>query len=90
MGSVWKEGRWHVIFRRSLSGEPSFEAGQFVPILLSVCDAGNGESGGARAISTWLFATLEPASTSRPWLLALAAILGAAITELWILRKLRS
>ncbi len=86
----WNEGRWHVIFRRPLSGEPSFEAGQFVPILLSVCDAGNGESGGVRAISTWLYATLEPEPTSRPWLLALATILGAAITELWILRKLRS
>ena len=87
--SSWKEGRWHVVFRRSLSGEPTFEVGQFVPVLFSVCDAGNGESGGVRAISTWLYATLEPSPTIRPWLLALASVLGAVVAELWILRKLK-
>ncbi len=91
VNSTWKEGRWHVVFRRPLSGEPKFEAGRFVPVLFSLCDGGNGESGGGvRAISTWLYATLEPRPTIRPWLLALASVLGAVVTEIWILGKLRS
>ncbi len=88
--SLWKEGRWRVTFRRTLTGEPNFEAGKFVPLLFSVRDGANGESGNVRAISTWLYATLESPPSTRPWLLALAAVLGTVVVEIWILRKLRS
>ena len=60
-----------------------------MPVLFSLCDGGNGESGDVRAISTWLYATLEPPPTIRPWLLALASVLGVVVAEIWILRKLR-
>ncbi|MBI2194128.1 MAG: c-type cytochrome [Planctomycetes bacterium] len=86
----YKEGRWRVLFRRSLSGEPSFEAGKFLPVLFSVRDGANGESGNVRATSTWLYVTVERPRSFRPWLLALAYMLGAGVVELWVLAKLKS
>ncbi len=97
----WKEGHWYVVFRRPLSGKPRFEAGRFVPILFSLCDGGNGEAvlfsvgdgangktGNVRAISTWLYVTLQPPPTIQPWLWAMAAVMGAVILEIWILRRM--
>lgn len=90
VNSFWKEGRWHVSFRRSLGSEPMFETGKFVAILFSVRDGANAEFGSVRAISTWLYTTLERPRSLRPWLSALAWLLGAVIAELWILEGLRS
>ena len=86
----WSEGRWHVMFRRALAGEPTFEPGSFIPTLFSVRDGANGEFGNTRAISTWLYATLERPPSARSWLLTLAYVLGTVIVELWILSKVRS
>jgi DMSO reductase family type II enzyme heme b subunit len=88
VGSVWKEGRWHVIFRRSLDGEPELEIGNFIPILFSVRDGANGEIDDVRAISTWLYVTLERPKSLRPWLMAFVYLLGAVIVELWILSRI--
>jgi hypothetical protein len=90
VNSSWKEGRWRLTFRRALAGEPAFEPGKFVPILFSVRDGANGESGNVRAISTWLYVTLEKPPSMRPWLLALAFVMGAVIVEFWILARVRS
>ncbi len=86
----WEEGRWHVVFRRSLQGVPRFLVGKFVPILFSVLDGANAEIGNVRAISTWLYTTLEEPTSLRPWLLGLAYFLGAATVEAWILSRLRT
>lgn len=86
----WSEGRWHVVFRRHLVGEPEFQTGSFVPVLFSIRDGANGEFENIRAISTWLYATLEQPGSSRAWLVALAWVLGAVIVELWLVGRLRS
>ena len=82
------DGRWHAIFRRPLSGE--LAPGEFVPVLFSIRDGANAERGNVRALSTWLYATLSPPLSFRPWLLALAWALGAVLVELWILARLRT
>ncbi len=88
VNSSWKEGRWQVILQGPLRGEPVFETGQFVPVLFSVLDGANAEFLNAPAISTWLYVTLQPAPSVRPWLSALVWLLGAVIAELWIVSRL--
>ncbi len=88
--SAWQEGRWHVIFRGPIDGAMRFETGKFVPVLFSVRDGANAEYGDLRAISTWLYLALERPRSVRPWLSALAYLLGAGILELWVLRRARS
>lgn len=88
--SAWKEGRWQVIFRGPLDGEPTFQMGKFVPILFSVRDGANGEIDDVRAISTWIYTTLERPESIRPWLVGLAFAFGAVIGEMWLLRRLRA
>lgn len=88
--AAWNDGRWSVIFRRAVAGEPRFEPGRFVPMLVSVRDGANGEFGTTRAISTWLYTTLERPRSARSWLLTLVYVLGTVIVELSILSKLRS
>lgn len=90
VSSAWKQGRWQVVFRGPLGEEPKFEAGSFVPILFSVRDGANAEIDNVRAISTWLYATLEPAPSPRPWLSALLWLLGAVIVEMWVVSRLQS
>jgi len=87
--------RARIVERRPLArdvpaGEPTFEPGSFIPTLFSVRDGANGEFGNTRAISTWLYATLERPPSARSWLLTLAYVLGTVIVELWILSKVRS
>ncbi len=89
VGSVWQEGRWHVIFRRPLDGKPVFAPGKFVPTLFSVRDGANGEIDDVRAISTWLYVTLERPKSPRPWLMAFVYLLGAVIVELWLLSRIK-
>ncbi|MFQ5742461.1 MAG: c-type cytochrome [Acidobacteriota bacterium] len=84
----WERGRWHIIFRRALVGEPEFKPGTFVPLLVSVRDGANAERGNVRAISTWLYATLEPPRSIRSWLFALAFLLGAVIAERALLSRI--
>lgn len=90
VASAWDKGRWRVIFRRILAGEPEFRPGNFVPILISVRDGANGERENVRAISTWIYASLESPKTLRPWLVAIAFLLGAVAVEMWIVARLRS
>ncbi len=105
VNSTWKEGRWHVIFRRSLEGEPSFGSGKFVPTLFSTRDGANAAIGDVRDFSTWLYTTLEPPVSEPPagvsgappplrsvrsWLLALTCVLGGMIILLLILRRFKS
>ncbi|MDP7639948.1 MAG: hypothetical protein QGG73_09575, partial [Candidatus Hydrogenedentes bacterium] len=67
-----------------------FRPGNFVPTLISVRDGANGERGNVRAISTWLYTTLESPKSLRPWLMALTFFLGAVAVELWIVARVRS
>lgn len=90
VASTWKDGRWHVLFQGAMANEPSLAVGRFVPTLFSIRDGANGERDHVRAISTWLYTTLEPPPSARPWLLALACVLATVIGQLWLISKLRS
>lgn len=90
VNSLWNEGRWQVILQGPLQSEPRFQAGGFVPVLFSVSDGANSEFGNASAISTWLYVTLKPTPSLRPWLSALVWMLGAVIAEIWIVSRLKS
>ncbi|MBI2899732.1 MAG: c-type cytochrome [Planctomycetes bacterium] len=86
----WKEGRRHVVFRRSASGTPGFRPDEFIPLLVSVRDGSNGERGDRRALTTWIYVRPEPRKTFNPWLEALACFLGVVLLQVWILKKVRS
>ncbi|MFQ5722869.1 MAG: c-type cytochrome [Terriglobia bacterium] len=90
VNSSWTGGRWHVLFRGPLRSEPEFEMGEFVPVLFSVSDGANAEFGNTRALSTWLYTTLQRPHSLRPWLNALAGFLGVVVLQLWILLRLRA
>ncbi|MBI4612339.1 MAG: c-type cytochrome [Planctomycetes bacterium] len=85
----WRDGRWQVEFRREMDGEPPFGTAEFVPVLFSTRDGANGETGDVRALSTWLYVTLEPPPSARPWLSGAAHGLGAVLVLAWLLRILR-
>lgn len=87
---LWKDGRWHVIFRRGVAGGQDFAPGKFIPVLFSVADGSNAEHGGRRARSFWIWATLEAPPGATPWLSALTLGLGMLLVELWILFGVRS
>ena len=89
VAGTWKDGRWQVIFRGPLDGEPGFEMGKFVPVVFSLRDGANAETDNVRAISTWLFVALERPKSARPWLMALVYLLGAVIAEVWVLSRIK-
>ena len=62
---VWKEGRWQVVFRRSLAtdavGDLQFVEGRYIPIAFANWDGLAGESGARHSFTSWYWLLLEPA-----------------------------
>jgi cytochrome c len=89
----YDRGEWTVIFKRSLRSAQgiSFAQGQFVPIAFSVWDGFNRERGNKRALSAWMYFTLEPAERTSAVLPMARAALGTLAVELlllfWIRRR---
>lgn len=50
---VWREGRWHVLFRRDLNGTPSFARGSRLAFALAAWDGSAGERDGMKSASIW-------------------------------------
>ncbi len=86
----WKEGRRHVVFRRSATGTPAFRPDELVPLLVSVRDGSNGERGERRSLSTWIYVRPEARKSFHPWMEALGCLLGVVLIQLWFLRRVRS
>ncbi len=62
---VWRDGRWHVVFRRSMSSGDPERAPALVPgntyrIAFAVWNGRQGDRGGRKSISEWVDLRLEP------------------------------
>ena len=61
---VWKNGRWQVVFRRSLETDAvndlQFVEGRYIPISFANWDGLAGESGGRHSFTSWYWLLLEP------------------------------
>ncbi|MBI1853632.1 MAG: c-type cytochrome [Planctomycetes bacterium] len=55
---IWREGRWEVVFVRSLAGQgqldSSFASGQVVPIAFAVWDGSKGDRNGKKSVTDWM------------------------------------
>jgi mono/diheme cytochrome c family protein len=55
---VWREGRWEVVFVRSLAGrgdiDASLSAGQSVSIAFAVWDGAKGDRNGKKSVTEWM------------------------------------
>ena len=82
--AAWDEGRWTVIYKRSLggSGGVTFAPGLFVPLAFSVWDGFNNERGNKRALSPWFYLYVEPGEIVSPVGPMFRAALIALVVEL--------
>jgi DMSO reductase family type II enzyme heme b subunit len=58
----WRDGKWSVIFKRTLSGARSnakFTRGKLTPVSFAVWDGGEGDVDGRKAVSTWYYVVPE-------------------------------
>lgn len=63
---VWKDGRWHVVFRRSMSGTPPFAGGSRLYIAAAVWDGGARERDGIKSVSVWQTLAMPGAAEAPP------------------------
>ena len=87
----WEAGEWAVVFRRSLITEDDqdlpFAVDRAVPIAFSAWDGDSGEAGPRRAISSWYFIFLEPATPATVFVAPLMATLLTAGLGLMVVAR---
>jgi mono/diheme cytochrome c family protein len=81
--SVFEEGQWRVVLRRSLTAVDtanalSFAAQQPIPMALFAWDGDNGEDGARGAISTWYFIYLDEPTSGAVYAAPVVAMLLTA------------
>lgn len=91
---VWSNGRWKVVFKRSLSTEDKekdiqFERGKFIPIAFNVWDGSNGEIGKRTAISAWFYVMLETPTSFSVYVYTLMGLFMGVAIEWGFVRKIR-
>ena len=67
--SVYQDGEWRVVMKRSLSTEDTgndiqFVRGEFIPISFLAWDGDNNETGAKTAVSSWYYLTLEKSASA--------------------------
>jgi mono/diheme cytochrome c family protein len=62
---VWRNGRWHVVFKHSLTGNPSFLSGSRLVFALAAWDGGARERNGMKSVSVWQGLAM-PGAPARP------------------------
>lgn len=90
---IWKDGRWRVVFSRSLAtGDPhdaEFVVGKPLLFAMAAWDGGNVEHGAQKAVSSWYYvapeAPLEPGMIVYP---ATAAFVVVGL-EVFLIRRFR-
>lgn len=90
--SAYKNGRWHVILKRSLTtpntqSDIQFEVGRYIPVAFSAWDGNNGETAEKRVITIWYWLLLEPSTPGSLWVYSGLALLVVAGIELKISRS---
>ena len=92
--SVWKDGQWSVVLKRSRMTEDSndiqFKNGQFIPMSINAWDGSNGEHGLIMSLSTWHFVFLEAPTPMVIYIYALLAVFITGGLGFWLMKKAQS
>jgi DMSO reductase family type II enzyme heme b subunit len=90
---VWKGGTWRVAFARKLqtgdSNDIQFISGEFKQIAFAVWEGSKGEQGSRKNITSWWYFRTEPPPDRRIWVYTLVAVVGAALFELALIRRMK-
>ena len=92
--SVYINGRWKVVMKRSLQTSDKekdlqIEPGKFVPIAFATWDGSNGEAGSKHELSTWYWVFLKPPSGSNVYTTPLIVMLVIFGGELLLAKQVR-
>ena len=92
--SVFADGQWRVVFKRSLATEDDahdiqFIPGKIIPVAIHAWDGFSGETGLRRTISSWYFLILETSVPPSVYVMTVVAIGFTAGFQVWLIRKIR-
>ena len=90
--ATWSDGKWRVLFRRSLATPDSGADLQLprataVPIAFQAWDGDNGEAGSQAAISTWYFLALEDTMPTTVLVAPMVAFLLTAVLGMVVVSR---
>ena len=67
--AAYQNGQYRVVIKRPLAGKgderPTFQPATFVPVAFQAWDGGAGETGTKMSLTSWYYLRLEPAQSSR-------------------------
>ena len=91
---VYQNGRWKVVFKRSLQTEDAkndlqFEIGKLIPIAFAIWDGSNSDVAGLKSVSSWYYVILEKPVPKTVFIYVLFAIIMGASIEVWFIARLR-
>jgi len=91
---IYENGRWKVVFKRSLNTEGEkediqFKVGDLIPVAFAAWDGSNGDYGAQKSVSAWYYVLLEKPVPKTVFIYVLAAIVMGASVELWFVARLR-
>lgn len=91
---IYQNGRWKVIFKRTLKteddkGDLQFEIGKLIPVAFAVWDGSNSDAGGRKSVSAWYYVLLEKPVPKTVFAYVLIAIIMGTSVELWFVARLR-
>ena len=91
---VHQNGRWKVVFKRSLQTEDAkndlqFEIGKLIPIAFAIWDGSNSDVAGLKSVSSWYYVILEKPVPKTVFIYVLFAIIMGASIEVWFIARLR-
>lgn len=91
----WKDGRWRVVFERSLTTEDKANDVQFATnknfsVSFAAWDGANNEIGSQHSITPWYYVVLKTQTPISVYIYALIGIIMVAGGELWFVAWLRN
>ncbi len=91
---IYQNGRWKVVFKRTLKTEDAkrdiqFEIGKLIPIAFAVWDGSNSDVSGQKSVSSWYYISLEKSVPKTVFVYVLIAVVMGASVELWFVARLR-
>ncbi|MCI0528733.1 MAG: ethylbenzene dehydrogenase-related protein [Nitrospira sp.] len=90
---VWKNGVWRITFTRKLqSGDEKdvqIVPGEFKQIAFAIWEGTKGEQGSRKNITSWWYFRAEPPPDRSVWVYTLAAIAGAVVFEIVLVRRMK-
>jgi len=90
---VWQNGVWRVVFSRKIetgdNNDVVIVPGEFKQIAFAIWDGENREEGSKKAISSWWYFNAEPPPDQSFYVYAGLAVVGAALFEIVLIRRIR-